>query len=68
MKKFSLQILLDLVDKFSGPLRSGPLKQLEALQRQADITDRAMNRIGNGGAIVAGADPCVRGQWRQSLS
>lgn len=55
MKDFKVALILGLVDKLSGPLRSGPLKQLEALQRQADITDRAMNRIGQGGAIIAGA-------------
>ena len=55
MKEMKIQVLLDLVDRITGPIKSGPMKQLKALQRQAEITDRAMNRIGTGGAIIASA-------------
>lgn len=55
MKKYDLQILLDLVDKFSGPLRSGPMKQLAALHRQTEVVDRSMDRLFTGGAILGGA-------------
>ena len=53
MRKFDVQVLLDLVDRFSGPLKSGPMKQLTALQKQTEITDRSMNRLLTGGGVVA---------------
>lgn len=55
MRKFDLQILLDLVDKFSGPLQRGPMKQLAALQRQTEVVDRSMDNVFLGGAIAGGA-------------
>lgn len=52
-KRFSVEVLLDLVDRFSGPLKSGPMKQLTALQKQTEITDRSMSRLGTGAGVVA---------------
>ncbi len=55
MKKFSLQILLELADKFSGPLKSGPMRRLAELQRQTQAVDRGMDNLFTGGAIIGGA-------------
>lgn len=55
MRKFELQVVLDLVDKLSGPLKSGPMKQLAALQRQTEIVDRSMDNLFLGGSIAGGA-------------
>lgn len=52
MKNFKVSVLLDLVDRLSGPIKR-PTEQLEMLERQAKRTDTAMDRLATGGKFVA---------------
>lgn len=52
MKRFQAQVLLDLVDRLSGPIKR-PTQQLQMLERQVKRTDTAMDRLATGGKFVA---------------
>lgn len=52
MKNFKVSVLLDLVDRLSGPIKR-PTEQLEVLERQVKRTDTAMDRLATGGKFVA---------------
>ena len=52
MKNFKVSLLLELIDRVSGPLKR-PTQQLEVLERQAQRTDSAMERLMTGGKFVA---------------
>lgn len=53
MSAFNLQVLINLVDRLSGPLQE-PIRRLQDLENQANRVNQSMNTMQTGASLMAG--------------
>lgn len=50
---FELSVLVDLVDRLTGPVRAGPMAALQGLQQQAERTQAGLDQMASGAGVLA---------------